>query len=68
MGITLTGLSLALVFILSTAIDGLDGNPTPMAGFYLWRGALVVGATGGIWHSFVTDGLLRNTPADEGSS
>ena len=68
MGITLTGLSLALVFILSTAIDGLEGNPAALAGFYLWRGALVVAAIGGIWHSFVTDDLLRNTPAEKSPS
>ena len=62
-------MSLALVFILSTALDGgLDGNPTPLAGFYLWRGALVVAAIGGIWHSFVTDDLLRNTPAEKSPS
>ncbi len=60
-GITLTGLALALLFILSTALDGgLDSDPTPLAGFYLWRGALVASAIAGVWHSFVTDDLLRN--------
>ena len=60
-GITLSGLALGMVFIVGTAVsEGLDGNPTPLAGFFLWRGALVVCAVAGVWHSFITDDLLRN--------
>lgn len=60
-GIALSGAALGLVFIVGTAVsEGLDGNPTPLAGFFLWRGALVVCAIAGVWHSFITDDLLRN--------
>ena len=63
LGISVSGLALALVFIIGTAVAEAqedDRELIVLAGFYLWRGALVATVIAGVWHSLVTDDLVRN--------
>lgn len=66
-GVTLSGVATGLLLIVGPPVSaGLDGGSTPLAGFFLWRGALVGCVIAGVWHSLVTDGLLR-TEAQAGT-